>query len=67
MTPEQFKDARQALGLSQKGMADLLGVSGDRTIRKWEEGERDISAPVAILVRIILKFRDVRAFMGLKR
>lgn len=65
MTPAQFKEARQRLGLSQKGMADLLGVSGDRTVRKWEDGEREISPPVILLLKIILKFRDVRIFLGI--
>lgn len=65
MTPAQFKEARHKLGLSQSAMAELLGVSSDRTIRKWEDGERDISAPVVLLVELILKFRNVREFLGL--
>lgn len=42
MTPQEFKQARQSLGLSQSQIAAILGMgdSGDRTVRKWENGER---------------------------
>jgi len=41
------------LGLSQSQLADLLGVSAGRTIRKWEAGENDIAAPAALLVTLL--------------
>ena len=41
MTPEDFRDARQKLGYSQGGLADLwdMGKGAGRTIRRWEAGE----------------------------
>lgn len=37
-TPEGFKEARQALDLSVRDLAFVLGMSeaGEKTIRKWE-------------------------------
>ena len=42
MTAHEFKDARNSLGLSQAELASILGMGkhGDRTIRRWENGER---------------------------
>lgn len=38
MTPEQFRKARQSLGLSISQMAEILGIN-PRTVRRWEEGD----------------------------
>jgi DNA (cytosine-5)-methyltransferase 1 len=48
MTPKQFKSARRALGYSQQALADEWGMgnNGNRTIRRWESGERPLN-PVA--------------------
>jgi DNA-binding transcriptional regulator YiaG len=35
MTPQQFKEARQSLSLTQSQLGDILDVN-KRTIRKWE-------------------------------
>ncbi len=55
MTPQEFKDARHALGLSAEGMAQALMVSSGRTIRRWESGQRDIPGPAIVAVRYMLK------------
>lgn len=54
MTPSQFKQARQQLGLSLSELAAILGVD-DRTIRKWEAPEDTNSArpPNPIAVRVV--------------
>jgi len=49
-TPEGFKTARKKLGLSQNALARLFRVSSGRTIRKWENGERDIPGPAQVLM-----------------
>jgi DNA-binding transcriptional regulator YiaG len=53
LTPLEFKQHRQRLGLSQAGLAALwnMGANGGRTVRRWESGERPIN-PIA--VRLIL-------------
>lgn len=55
MTPVQFKDARKALGLSQNGMADALGLKTSRAIRQFESGEREVSGPIAKLTAMLLE------------
>ena len=41
MQPEDFKDIRNQLNLSQRGTAKLLGMGrhGYRTIQRWEDPE----------------------------
>ncbi len=55
MTPEQFKDARRALGYSQKALADEWGMgnNGDRTIRRWEALERPLSPIAAYAIQLM--------------
>lgn len=67
MSPDQFRDARYRLGLSQADFADLFGIASDRTVRRWEEGEKDIPGPVVILVELALKYADVRRHLGLPK
>lgn len=58
MTATQFKQARLRLGLSQSRMAEALGVEGEhgnRTVRRWENGERAVPGSVAKLIEILLK------------
>lgn len=46
MTPEEYRTAYSALGLTQAGVARLLGVD-ERTSRRWATGEREVPPPVA--------------------
>jgi len=51
MTPEDFKQRRQRLGLSQAGLANELGLKGKnagRTVRRWELGEVEIPGPIRL-------------------
>src|SRR2546430_5214908 len=54
MTPKQLRQARKGLALTQQALADRLGVHV-QTVKKWEGGERRISEPVALLLRVWLK------------
>ena len=65
MTPAELKSARNALGLSARGFAAWVNVQGDRTVRKWEAGDRDIPGPVVVLVTAALSSAAVRAHFGL--
>jgi putative transcriptional regulator len=46
---KQVKKIREDVGLTQQGLADLLGTSVD-TVRKWEQ---DSSAPTGPALRIL--------------
>ena len=52
MTPADLKSLRKQLGLSQAELAEALQVQSDRTVRKWEAGERDIPGPAQVLLRL---------------
>lgn len=60
MTADEFREARQKLGLSLSQCAEVfqLGTPGEdrwrrsaRTIRKWEAGDNDIPGPAQVLMR----------------
>lgn len=64
MTPADLRAARKALGLSVEGLAALIGVEG-RTVRRWEDGTRDISRTAIILLDLMRSEQSVRRRMGL--
>ena len=53
MTPKLFREMREQLGLSQDQLAEKLGVSSGRTVRRWELGERKISETTARLLEML--------------
>jgi len=53
MTPAEFKAIRRALGYSQEGVAELMGVASGRTLRRWEAGDRNIPGPVVKLMLLL--------------
>jgi DNA-binding transcriptional regulator YiaG len=72
-----MKKARAKLGdLKTAELAQIIGIRWDRTVRKWESGERAIPEPVAILIRMFVenpvlismseKFRPVYKRTGTK-
>ena len=64
MTPDALREFRKSLRLSQSEFARILGVSSDRTVRRWEEGERDIPGPVAVIVDIAKNFPAVAKWLA---
>ena len=52
MTPDQFKKARHSLKYSLTEMAAIIGVT-DRAIRRYEDGEREISGPIIKLMTLL--------------
>lgn len=56
-TCEIIKEKRINLGLTQKDFADALGMGkyGDRTLRRWENGE---SSPSKMELNTIMKFAE---------
>lgn len=61
MTADEFRAARQRLGLSAAKMAEAIGVAHGRHIRKIEAGERPVSEPVAKLIGYLLRDHAERA------
>jgi DNA-binding transcriptional regulator YiaG len=54
MTGQDLRRSRLALGLTLDEFARLVRVSSGRTVRKWEDGEREIPGPVTVLVDLFL-------------
>jgi len=52
ITAEQIKEKRKELGLTQKEMAELIGVSKP-TVERWETSERPINGPVVLLLYML--------------
>jgi DNA (cytosine-5)-methyltransferase 1 len=61
-----IKEKRNLLGLTQKDFADALGMgrNGERTLRRWENGE---SSPSNLELEHILQFASVVPFKNRKR
>ncbi|KYG27722.1 DNA (cytosine-5-)-methyltransferase [Alkalihalobacillus trypoxylicola] len=60
-----IKEKRIRLGMTQKELADSLGMgkNGDRTLRRWENGETE---PSSIELQAILKFPEIPPFPPLE-
>lgn len=58
---EQISEKRARLNMTQKELADAVGLSknGDRTIRRWEKGE---SSPSKLELLSILNFPEIAPF-----
>lgn len=50
MSPKQFKEIREKLGLTQAELADLLGMSGKMPISHYETGFRTPGVLVAAVM-----------------
>lgn len=53
---DELKEARQKLGLSQQGIADLIGTKL-RTWQDWEYGVTQCPGPVSCLVSLLLHYK----------
>ena len=54
MTPDEFRDARERLGLSVNKLAQALGVK-PRSVWRWQSGDQAVPGPVAALMRLMLR------------
>lgn len=50
MTPDEIRDTRRALGVTQSQFAALLGVSM-QSVAAWEQGTRPISQVVSMAIK----------------
>lgn len=57
MTPQQFKQARNSLGLSCRALALEwgMGQNGERSIRRWEAGSVPVNPIAAYCIGLMLK------------
>lgn len=51
MTPNEFRAIRQQLGLSQAGLAAILGYGHAMRVSEFERGARDVPHLLALLMR----------------
>lgn len=56
MTPKQYIDAIDRLGLSQRAAGAFLGVD-ERTSRRWVSGDSAIPESVAKLLRLMIRLK----------
>jgi DNA-binding transcriptional regulator YiaG len=57
LQPEEIREARIRLGLTLRGMAEVLllsGANGNRRVMDWEEGKLPVSGPVSQCIRLWL-------------
>lgn len=54
MTPTEYREAIESLGLSQVGAARLFGVD-PRTSRRWALGELPVPRAVELALKLMLK------------
>ena len=56
MTPTQFRITRYALNLSQRDLASVwgMGQNGERTIRRWEQGDVPVNPIAAYCITLML-------------
>ncbi len=53
MTPDEYRESIEVLGLSQIAAARLLGVDA-RTSRRWASGEREIPPPAVRFLHYLI-------------
>ena len=57
-TPAEIRATRLAAGLSLRGLARLLGVSGSARVAEWEAGRRSMSSRTWELMRYKLRIHS---------
>jgi DNA-binding transcriptional regulator YiaG len=63
MTPAELKIARARFGLTAEAFAKLVRAGSGRTVRHWENGDRAIPGPVALIVELLQQSAIVRRML----
>ena len=58
VTGEEIKAIRRKLKLTQACFAELVNVS-QKTIERWEEGDKKITGPIVTLVQILNEYPQI--------
>jgi DNA-binding transcriptional regulator YiaG len=68
LTPDEIRLARESLGLSQQGLADALsmGTDGARRVRAWEKGDREITGPASVAIRLMVERAEGKTLATVK-
>lgn len=56
MTPKQYADAIERLGLSQRAAGKFLKI-GERQSRRYIAGDAKVPKPTAMLLRLMVKLK----------
>lgn len=59
MTPEEFKQLRLSLGLTQRGMADAMGGINYRTVQRFETGEIKVERMALRICEYLEKYGEL--------
>jgi transcriptional regulator with XRE-family HTH domain len=54
MTPDELRQRRKALRLSQRKLAEALGVT-QHTVSRWEEGKITLTAPRSLWLDVEMR------------
>jgi putative zinc finger/helix-turn-helix YgiT family protein len=63
LTPEEIRQAREGLGLTQRQLAGYLGVA-EATLSRWETGAQIQQRSLDRLLRLFFTFDNVRAALA---
>lgn len=58
IAPEEFKELRKSLQMTQLEIADFLGCS-KASVERWEAGKVDITGPVVTLIELLKRDKDI--------
>lgn len=53
MTHTEIQSIRKRAGLTQSGLAALLRITDQRTVRRWEAGDMPVSGPASIILEML--------------
>ena len=54
LTPDEVRDARQKLGMTQEAMSLELGMNQD-AVRSWERGRNPCRGPAVLAIKYLLE------------
>ncbi len=66
LTPEEIREQREKLGLTQQQLGELLGLGGN-SLSRWENGRVYQSRSIDTLLRIVFEVPEALAFVRRRR